>query len=299
MRTSSYSGIVSSQKIINPDQEQGRDYDQAPEAAIEQLKSDDEVKERIPLADLQRGGQMGSLLHAIFEDLDFTFKDHKELENIAAEKIKAFGFNPQELNEIICKAVEDTLNTCYDHEYPSFNLRNLPTENTLRELHFWYPTDYDGRSIAEIFEKNPSPSIPPDYHQKLAALDMSKLHGFLQGYVDLIYEHEGKWYLLDYKSNHLGDHFSDYAQPGMQQVMAKSHYYLQYYLYTLALHRYLKYRLDDYDYDKHMGGAFYLFLRGMSPDKGPEYGAFRDKPSRKIIEALDEILGAAAGEVAS
>jgi exodeoxyribonuclease V beta subunit len=293
-----FSGSVV-QKIVNPDQEQGRDRDEAEEEAASRVKPEQAGRERIPLADLVRGGRMGSLMHAVFEDLEFTFKDRKDLEKIAEEQIKAFGFDPKKLQEIVCKAVEDTLDTCYDREHPGFKLRNLPAKEALRELHFWYPADYDGRPISEIFEKNPSPSMPPDYPKKLAALDMSKLCGFLQGYIDLVYEHAGRWYVLDYKSNHLGERFADYADFGMQREMAKHHYYLQYHLYTLALHRYLKYRLTDYDYDRHMGGVFYLFLRGLSPDKGSKYGVFRDKPSRELIEALDETLGSPAGEVAS
>ncbi len=295
MRTSSYSGIISTPKTIDPEQERGRDHDQAGEEADGLIKAGKRADERVPLADMVKGGRLGSLVHAIFEDLDFSFEDRRDLEKIAADKIKASGFETQKLQKIICRAVEDTLDTCYDRQQPGFKLRNLPAEKTLRELHFWYPADYDGRPIAEIFDINPSPAIPPDYHLKLAELEMSKLHGFLQGYIDLVYEHEGKWYLVDYKTNHLGEHFPDYAEPGMRQQMARHHYYLQYHLYSLALHRYLAYRLPDYDYDKHVGGVFYLFIRGMSPDKGPDYGVFRARPSCKMIEALDEALGAPAG----
>jgi exodeoxyribonuclease V beta subunit len=76
--------------------------------------------------------------------------------------------------------------------------------------------------------------------------------------------------------------------------MAREHYYLQYSLYTLAVHRYLSRRLPDYDYERHFGGVFYLFLRGMDPLSGPEYGVFHDRPERSLVTALDALAGAAA-----
>ncbi len=67
-------------------------------------------------------------------------------------------------------------------------------------------------------------------------------------------------------------------------------YHLQYLIYTLALHRHLKNRLPDYDYERHMGGVRYLFLRGLSADSGMQYGVFSDCPSLAVIEELDRML---------
>jgi len=78
--------------------------------------------------------------------------------------------------------------------------------------------------------------------------------------------------------------------------MDAHHYFLQYHLYVVALHRYLSARLPDYDYDRHFGGVYYLFLRGMSPAHAPGCGVFRDRPARELVEALSAAL---AGETSA
>ena len=99
--------------------------------------------------------------------------------------------------------------------------------------------------------------------------------------------HESVWYVLDYKSNWLGDRVEDYRPAGIAKAMRKHRYPLQYLLYLVALNRYLSVRLPGYDYDKQMGGAFYLFLRGMDPATGMDRGVYFDRPSRGCIEDLD------------
>ncbi len=94
------------------------------------------------------------------------------------------------------------------------------------------------------------------------------MRGMLKGFIDLVFRHEGRYYLLDYKSNWLGEDREAYTRPAMEQAMRAHRYDLQYQLYSLALHRYLRHRLADYDYDRHFGGVIYLFLRGMDGQEG-------------------------------
>ncbi len=111
------------------------------------------------------------------------------------------------------------------------------------------------------------------------------VHGMLKGFIDLIFFHEGRYYIMDYKSNYLGENHLAYGRDAMLFSMLEHRYDLQYVLYTLALHRLLKARLRDYDYDRDVGGAVYLFLRGVN---GKGYGVFTDRPSRSLIERLDD-----------
>jgi exodeoxyribonuclease V beta subunit len=111
--------------------------------------------------------------------------------------------------------------------------------------------------------------------------------------MDLVVQHDGKYYLIDYKSNHLGEHAEDYAPARLAQVMIGHHYVLQALIYTVALHRYLQLRLPGYDYDRHFGGVYYLFVRGMSPSHALGSGVHADRPTRRVIEALDQLLGSA------
>ena len=113
-----------------------------------------------------------------------------------------------------------------------------------------------------------------------------EINGFLNGFIDVVARVGERWYVMDYKSNWLGNDAADYSPEAIERAMAQHGYHLQYLLYVTALHRLLRIRLPDYDYDRHVGGAFYLFLRGMRPQE-PGSGVYRDRPSRACIEAID------------
>ena len=114
------------------------------------------------------------------------------------------------------------------------------------------------------------------------------LRGLLKGFVDLVFRHDGRVYLLDWKSNHLGNRVTDYGPDGMARAMDEHHYHLQYLLYAAALHRYLAHRQPGYRYDDHFGGAVYVFLRGV--DGSPGHGLFRSRPAGDRVEALARYL---------
>jgi exodeoxyribonuclease V beta subunit len=115
----------------------------------------------------------------------------------------------------------------------------------------------------------------------------------LQGFIDLVFEHCGRYYVVDYKSNHLGDTPDDYSREALRRAMLEHHYDLQYLIYTLAVHRYLKLRLPGYDYDANFGGVYYLFIRGMDPHHEERRGVYFDRPEKWLIEKLDALF---AGE---
>jgi exodeoxyribonuclease V beta subunit len=110
----------------------------------------------------------------------------------------------------------------------------------------------------------------------------------MKGFVDLIFEHEGRFYVLDYKSNHLGSTFDSYGRDRLEREMDAHHYDLQYLIYTLALHRYLSQRKPGYHYEKHFGGVYYLFLRGMQKENGRRTGVYFDRPGEYLLESLDD-----------
>lgn len=123
------------------------------------------------------------------------------------------------------------------------------------------------------------------------ALLPGQINGMLKGFVDLVFEHGGRYFVLDYKSNWLGTSDAAYRQDVMQEAVLAHRYELQYLFYCLALHRLLKVRLPDYDYDRHVGGALYLFLRGVS---APSRGVFVARPPREVIGWLDEVFAGRA-----
>jgi exodeoxyribonuclease V beta subunit len=116
------------------------------------------------------------------------------------------------------------------------------------------------------------------------ALQAARINGMLKGFIDLVFGHGGRYYILDYKSNHLGEGPEAYGQAALAAAMLAHRYDLQSVLYTLALHRLLKARLPGYDYDRHVGGALYLFLRGVDATGRGVYG---ERPPRALIQRLD------------
>ncbi|GGD07258.1 exodeoxyribonuclease V subunit beta [Halopseudomonas salina] len=126
-------------------------------------------------------------------------------------------------------------------------------------------------------------------------LGSDRLNGLFKGYIDLVFEHQGRYWVLDYKSNWLGADASAYSEQAMGKAILEHRYDLQYVFYVLALHRQLRARLPDYDYDQHMGGAAYWFIRGIDADSG---GLWHTRPPRELIETLDRLFAGQAREVA-
>ncbi|OCX18255.1 exodeoxyribonuclease V subunit beta [Stutzerimonas xanthomarina] len=150
------------------------------------------------------------------------------------------------------------------------------------ELEFWFETQrVDVRQIDALVQRHVLPGVPRP------ALLPDRLNGMFKGFIDLVFEHQGRYYVVDYKSNWLGEGDAAYTDEAMQATVASHRYDLQYVLYLLALHRQLQLRLPDYDYDRHVGGALYLFLRGS---RAPGQGIHRARPPRELIEALDALF---------
>lgn len=153
------------------------------------------------------------------------------------------------------------------------------------EPEFWFPVrDSDAQEIDQLVRAHVLPG-----HGRPSVLP-TQLHGMLKGFIDLVFEYNGLYYVVDYKSNYIGPTATAYSIAAMRDKILSSRYDLQYVIYLVALHKLLRLRLGaDYDYDTHVGGAAYLFLRGIS---APTAGVFFDRPPRALIEQLAEIFSA-------
>lgn len=149
------------------------------------------------------------------------------------------------------------------------------------EMEFWLPVSQVDVQQLDAWVCRETFSAAPRPH--LASM---KLNGMFKGFMDLVLMHDGRYYVVDYKSNWLGANDAAYTREAVRQAMLSARYDMQLVLYVLALHRQLRARLADYDYGEHMGGALYLFLRGLD---GPGQGIFAARPPRSLIEALDSL----------
>ncbi|MGE3540253.1 MAG: exodeoxyribonuclease V subunit beta, partial [Candidatus Tectimicrobiota bacterium] len=177
----------------------------------------------------------------------------------------------------------------------TLSLRQIPCTRRLIELEFYYPLAALTCVGLQRLLKAHGIAVM-SLRDNMEPLVFAPVRGYMKGFIDLVFEADGRYYLADYKSNWLGSTVDAYRPEALRPVMARETYYLQYLIYTLAVHRYLRLRLPGYDYETHFGGVFYLFVRGMDP-ACPTYGLFHDRPSRHLVEDLDRYL--ATGSVRS
>lgn len=157
-----------------------------------------------------------------------------------------------------------------------------------QEMEFWFAVNAaDSTRLDAIVRAHVLPG------EARPALQATQLNGMLKGFIDLVFEHEGRYYVADYKSNWLGPDDSAYTPDAVRAALLQHRYDLQYALYLFALHRLLKARLPDYDYDRHVGGALYLFLRGGAR------GVFHERPPKALMEALEALFSRQVAEVSA
>jgi exodeoxyribonuclease V beta subunit len=170
-------------------------------------------------------------------------------------------------------------------------LSSIGMKDRLSELEFYFPLKpITPKKLKTIFAEHGGPEITGDFPSQIENLNFLPAQGFMKGFIDLIFQFQGRYYLVDWKSNFLGSRVEDYGKKTLLREMKENFYILQYHIYSLALHQYLKNRIRDYDYEKHFGGVFYVFLRGVDPERGAEFGIYRDQPGKELISALGREL---------
>ncbi len=258
---------------------------------------------------LVKGAHTGNLLHDILEQTDFCRPNWQE--SIEQPLIK-FGalLSSQDSNygehispsEFSTKDLIDWLTQVIKAPFlPSENtkqlqsLSDIPVHQTLRESEFYFPMQGEGtQSLANLLTDHRNSALRCENDNirfPVMLPSYKKLSGMMHGFIDLIFKHQGKYYLCDYKSTHLGDSYQDYQFSDLLDNVEKNYYDLQYLIYSLALHRYLKQTLHDYDISKDFGGVYYLYLRGMTTD--PEHqgtGVYYRAISAQELNRLDALF---------
>ncbi len=168
---------------------------------------------------------------------------------------------------------------------PGMRLAALDPARRLTEMEFLFPAPaLDFNALRRLLAAHGYPDV---------ALEAGTLAGFVKGFIDMIVEHDGRFWIVDWKSNHLGTTPEAYGERALDAAMAHHAYHLQALLYMVALHRYLRVRMHGYDYDAHIAGYLYVFVRGVRPDwrnGGASAGVHARRPARALIEALDALM---------
>lgn len=228
-----------------------------------------------------RGATAGTFLHTLYEEIDFATVTPQQLDEVLEKHLLLSGFEP-EWQPVLAEFIQQTLQVALPEA--GCRLMDIGVQNRLVEMEFVLPfASIDASHLNQLLRQY------DPLAQRAGELQFEQLQGMLKGYIDLTMRFEGRYYVVDYKSNHLGYTPEDYSQEAMAQSMIEHRYDLQYVLYTLALHRLLKNRLPEYDYETHIGGVYYLFVRGMHKDQGSQ-GVFYTKPDFALIDALDRLF---------
>ena len=158
-------------------------------------------------------------------------------------------------------------------------------------MEFYFPLNtVTPRTLQHAFQTIDNSTSLEQFARRLTRLSFAPCNGFMKGYIDMVFHHEGRFYLLDWKTNYLGSTADYYDKSALPEVMAANYYILQYHIYTLALHQYLRYQQADYRYEKDFGGVFYLFIRGINEQAGMHNGVFYDRPDPDLIDSLGQAL---------
>ena len=274
-QVTSFSGLTAGAHAETADHDNSIDKSTPPHFYM----MDNEEQDEFP-----RGATAGSALHEIYENLDFT----QPIE--AQADVVATGLNKWGFDEKHEKAATILMKNSLQAElFEGFSLQQLSNEKRLNEMEFYLPLELlQIDTLKQILFKH-LPEEDQRLRDAVNTLSFEQVEGYLKGFIDLIFEHDGLFYIVDYKSNSL----ADYAPENLIPTMADSHYYLQYLLYSVALHRYLKKRVAGYSWDTHIGGAYYLFIRGMSASSKTSCksgGVYFNKPTVELITALDGLF---------
>jgi len=173
----------------------------------------------------------------------------------------------------------------------ALTLSSLQLKDRINEMEFYYPLNpFTPQQLKKIFADHGGVELPAGFPDRIGKLTFPFTKGFMKGYIDMVFHEKGRYYLVDWKSNFLGTSVEDYSKDALNKVMSNDFYILQYHLYTLALCQYLSIRLAKFSYEKDFGGVFYLFIRGVDPDRGPQFGVYKDFPSPDLINILSRAL---------
>lgn len=236
---------------------------------------------------LRPGAALGLTFHEILELANF--QDISDLEQLIPHffaKHQPYK-NPTALTGDLFLEVGQYLKQLYLHDLgDNLRLCDISPQQRLNEAEFLFNTSsFSPPEFSHVLAHNPPEYMPENYLQQLQDTPLKTLQGYLDGIIDLVFVHEGRYHILDWKTNLIEDNSPSY----LATKMASSHYFLQYHLYTVALDRFLTQNLIDYDPNKHLGNVYYIFLRGIDI-QAPGSGVYRDTISVKRLELLRSIF---------
>ena len=225
--------------------------------------------------DFPKGARAGVFFHHIFENLNFTNVDSEHTDQLIERSLRKYGFDSGWFDVV----KNNTLAVISKDLGCGIRLQDIDVCNRVNEMEFMIRQNKLASNhlnhVLNGYEK---------YNRIDRPLNFEELEGFVKGFVDLTFRHEGKYYIVDYKTNHIGNDYQAYNNENLQLSIREHDYDLQYLIYSSALHNYLDQTLPGYCYENDFGGVFYLYLRGI--DVSGVTGIYYDKPPKCLLEQI-------------
>ena len=233
-----------------------------------------------------KGTRAGIFFHDVFEHLDFFESCAEEKIQLISNKLKEYRFESK-WQKPVCAMLDNVLSVPLCINNTTLKLSSVQCRNRINEMEFYFPLKpLSPNRLRKIFADYGGIDFTDDFPDKLGKLSFSLTKGFMKGYIDMVFHDQNRFWLVDWKSNYLGSSVEDYGKNVLNNMMSRDFYILQYHLYVIALHQYLQLRIPEFSYERHFGGVFYIFIRGVDPDKGPEFGIYKDIPEKTLVDAL-------------
>jgi exodeoxyribonuclease V beta subunit len=235
------------------------------------------VYDKFAFQDLKKGAHTGNLLHYIFEHIDFS--DDRNWARVVEKAMKRLsGSADEDYRDGIIELLKQVTSATMPGGNP-FYMNQVTKDKRVNELEFDF--------LLSPFNTARLEALSSDLHP-FRIKSISELEGIMNGKIDLFFEHESKYYILDWKSNFLGNSLEFYDTDHVKAAMYENNYNLQYLIYTVALTKYLKLRKPDFDYNRDFGGVIYLFLRGVRT--GAQTGVYYCKPDELLINKINGLM---------
>jgi exodeoxyribonuclease V beta subunit len=233
--------------------------------------------DKFAFQDLKKGAHTGNLLHYIFEHIDFA--DDRNWVRVVEQAMKRLsGSSDEAYRDNIIALLKQVTAADMPGSTP-FCMNQVTKDKRINELEFDFLLGPFNTAKLEALSSEAHP---------FRIKSITELEGIMNGKIDLFFEHDGKYYILDWKSNFLGNSLEFYDTNHVKAAMYENNYNLQYLIYTVALTKYLKLRKPDFDYDKDFGGVIYLFLRGVRA--GKQTGIYFTKPEKQLIKDIKGLI---------
>ena len=233
-----------------------------------------------------KGTRAGIFFHDVFEHIDFVESCTEEKIKLISNKLKEYRFESK-WQKPVCSMVDNVLSVPLCINNTTLMLSSVHCRNRINEMEFYFPLKpVSPNRLRKIFADYGGIALVDDFPDRLGRLSFSLTKGFMKGYIDMVFYEQDRYWLVDWKSNFLGNSVENYGKNVLNTVMSRDFYILQYHLYVTALHQYLQLRIPEFTYERHFGGVFYIFIRGVNPDKGPEFGIYKDIPDKTLVDAL-------------